>query len=180
MHSHRLSSLIGVLYVCGLGLILSAAGCFQPKEPMAESSAASPDQTAVSAEEATPRETLNQKTQNVLELKRALASGGEVADNKVSSTNPLLQSADVYRTSVAKLGGMAVQQAIQIRNAQSINDPKPLSHAQFMAEIIKPGKPDGIMLAMLPYYQEYAWDETSQELVVVSFPARVEEREKQR
>ena len=75
---------------------------------------------------------------------------------------------------------MAVDKAIQIRNAQSIQDPKPLSYKVFMEEIIKKGGPDGIRLAMLPYYQEYAWDEVNQQLVVVDFPARKEEREKQR
>ena len=49
-----------------------------------------------------------------------------------------------------------------------------------MDEIIRKGKGDGIWLAMLPYYQEYAWDEKNQKLVVVDFPARKEEREKQR
>jgi hypothetical protein len=166
------------LYLCGCVTILMATGCYKPSPPTAEGAVTGGAE--VTAEEATPRETLDKKTQNVLDLKEALASGGELASKEVSSTNPLLQSADVYRTSVAKIGGMAVQQAIQIRNAQSINNPKPLSHTEFMREIIKPGQPDGIMLAMLPYYQEYAWDEANQELVVVSFPARVEEREKRR
>jgi hypothetical protein len=41
-----------------------------------------------------------------------------------------------------------------------------------MAEIIKKDQAEGIKLAMLPYYQEYAWDEADQKLVVVEFPAR--------
>ncbi len=49
-----------------------------------------------------------------------------------------------------------------------------------MAEIIEPGGMNGIRLPMLPYYQEYAWDEANQDLVVVDFPARKEERAKQR
>lgn len=166
--------------VCvGLGIVVLASGCFSPKPPAAENSAASAG-GEVTAEEATPRETLNKTTQNVLKLEDALATGGERDSGKVSATNPLSQTADVYRTQVAKLGGMAVQQAIQLRNAQSIQDPKPLTHAQFMADIIKPGQPDGIQLPMLPYYQEYAWDEMAQELVAVNFPARIEAREKQR
>jgi len=166
-------------FFASLGIVFLISGCFSPKPPAAENAAVSAG-GEVTTDEATPRETLNKKTQNVLRLDEALASGGERDSGQVSSTNPLMQSADVYRTQVAKLGGMAVQQAIQIRNAQSIQDPKPLTHAQFMADIIKPGQPDGIQLPMLPYYQEYAWDEATQELVAVNFPARIEAREKQR
>lgn len=180
--SSRLSiGLTSNLRLCGYGMLLIAAGCIPSSEPKPQEAAANGgDGAAVSAEDATPRETLNQTTQNVLPLEEALASGGKRAETGVTSTNPLLQSAEAYRTSIAKVGAMAVQQAIQIRNAQSIADPKPLSHAEFMREIIKPGQPDGIALAMLPYYQEYAWDEANQQLVVVEFPARIEEREKQR
>ena len=73
-----------------------------------------------------------------------------------------------------------MDKAIQIRNAQSIRDPLPLSHEVFLEEIIRKGRGDGIRLPMLPYYQEYAWDEPNQKLVVVDFPARKEERAKQR
>ena len=40
----------------------------------------------------------------------------------------------------------------------------------FMDDIISPGKPDGLQLPMLPYYQEYAYDPTSHKLVVIEFP----------
>lgn len=159
--------------------IVLASGCFKPKPP-GEADAEAAATPGVTAEAATPRETVNQKTQNVLALDEALASGGQVASSEISATNPLLASADAYRTSVTKLSAMAVEQAIQLRNAQSIADPKPLTHAQFLAEIIKPGQPDGIQLPMLPYYQEYAWDEAAQKLVAVDFPARVEAREQSR
>lgn len=156
--------------------LLFLVGCFQTTTPpvVADSSA-----TQVTAEEATPRTTMNKTTQVVLDLDAALADGGVLADTEVQVADPLTQSAAAYRTTVGKLGGMAVHQAIQLRNAQSIQDPKPLSHDQFMAEIIKKDQPDGIRLAMLPYYQEYAWDVKAQKLVVVDFPARQAERRKQ-
>lgn len=164
-------------------VLLPMTGCFVPKPAADESqqqAAEGERSNAVSAADATPRETLNQTTQNVLALNEALSDGGELATGGDAGGNPLLQSAGAYRSSVAKLGGIAVDQAIQIRNAQSIRDPQPLDHATFVAEIIKPDQPDGIRLPMLPYYQEYAWDEQAQKLVVVEFPARVAEREKNR
>lgn len=155
--------------------LLAPVGCLPaPAEKSTDATA----ETASS--DATPRETMNKTTQNVLKLDEALAQGGVVDSGKIETSNPLLQSAEAYRTQVARAGSMAVQQAIQIRNAQSIQDPKPLTHDQFLQEIIKPGQPEGIQLAMLPYYQEYAWDETAQALVVINFPARQEERERNR
>lgn len=127
-----------------------------------------------------PRETLRKTTQNVLNLPDALQQGGILADTTIPVSNPLTQSAAGYRISVSEIGGMAVEQAIQMRNAQNIvEDPKPLTYDQFVIEIIKKNRPDGISLAMLPYYQEYAWDEASQKLVVVDFPARKEQFQKE-
>ena len=138
------------------------AGC-QP-EPSKPTTAASAPVKA--------RETLRKTTQDVLKLPDALANGGVLAATTIAATDPLTQSADAYKTTVAKLGAMSVEQAIQIRNAQNIADPKPLSHDEFLAEIIKKGQADGIQLPMLPYYQEYAWDEPNQKLVVVEFPQK--------
>lgn len=163
--------------VAALMGLLSIGGCM-PSTPTAEKNASTTPGTT--ADDATPRETIGKTTQNVLDLTAALADGGVLASTKVEANDPLTASAGAYRTTVGKLGGMSVEQSINIRDAQSIQDPKPLNHSTLMAEIIKPDKPDGIQLPMLPYYQEYAWDEPNQKLVVVDFPARQTEREKQR
>ncbi|MAI73197.1 MAG: hypothetical protein CMM01_20140 [Rhodopirellula sp.] len=163
------------------GSMLVFLGCVP--SPSADSSNDKPKVSTtpgVTAEEATPRETIGKTTQNVLLLKDALEKGGVLATKDTGPSNPLLASAAAYRNSVATIGAMAVDKAIQIRNAQSIREPQPLTHEVFMDEIIKKGKSGGIWLPMLPYYQEYAWDEKSQKLVVIDFPARKEEREKQR
>ncbi len=158
-------------------LLVAATGCVPASQPAEKNDSSTP---GVTADEATPRETVGKTTQNVLSLEQATNDGAVLASTKIEAKNPLMASADAYRTSVAKIGGMGVEQAIQLRNAQSISDPKPLTHEVFMAEIIKPDQPDGIRLPMLPYYQEYAWDQPNQKLVVVDFPARKAEREKQR
>ncbi len=159
-------------------LIPFVAGCFKPAPKTAEAPppAATP---AVSQDDATPRETIGKTTQNVLEFQKALADGGKLAETSVAPSDPLTQSAAVYRTQVGKLASITVEQAIQLRNAQSIQDPKPLTHDQLLKEVIRVGQPDGIQLPMLPYYQEYAWDAQQQKLVVVDFPARQEARQKE-
>ncbi len=158
-------------------LFVVALGCTQ-SNPNAEKAGSST--SGVTAEEATPRKTIGKKTQNVLVLDQALSEGAVLASTEIESKNPLLVNAEAYRTTVAKLGGMGVEKAIQLRNASSIRAPKPLTHEEFMAEIIKKGKSGGIHLPMLPYYQEYAWDQANQKLVVLDFPARKAAREKQR
>lgn len=153
---------------------LILAGCTEEKvtrggaRPAADGGAAA----APAEEQVKTRETIGKKTQTVLKLADALAQGGEMASTTIPVADPLTQNAAAYRTTVGKIGAMSVEQAIQLRNAQSIADPKPLTYDEFMNEIIKPNQPDGISLAMLPYYQEYAWDEANQKLVVVEFPEK--------
>jgi hypothetical protein len=127
-----------------------------------------------------PRETFGKTTQDVLKLTDALGNGGVLAETTIPVSDPLTQDAAAYRTTVAKLGAMKVEQAIQMRNASNIQDPKPLTHDELMAEIIKKDQPDGIQLPQLPYYQSYAWDEANQKLVVVDFPAKKAQYEKQK
>ncbi len=115
------------------------------------------------------RKTINQKTQNVLRMEEALAAGGVLA-GKPENDGALGVVAGAYRSSVAKLGNIAVQQAMQFYQAE--HGEMPANYDEFMKWIIKPGQPDGIELAMLPYYQEYSYDEESRQLVVVEFPAR--------
>ncbi|SMP78871.1 hypothetical protein SAMN06265222_12824 [Neorhodopirellula lusitana] len=157
-------------------LCVASTGCF-PSSPTDNSASTTP---GVTAEEATPRETVGKTTQNVLKYEDAIADGAVLASTSVESNNPLLASAEAYRTSAAKIGGFGITKKMQLREASSIKRPVPLTYEVFMDEIIEPGGMDGIRLPMLPYYQEYAWDEAKQELVVLDFPARQEEREKQR
>jgi hypothetical protein len=116
------------------------------------------------------RDTLNKTTQNVLELKTELANGAILAPTEIEVSDPLTQSASAYRTQVAKLGKLAVTQAIGMYEAT--NGEKPKNYQEFMDVIIKKGQPDGIQLPMLPYYQEYAYDSDKKELTVVEYPAK--------
>ena len=164
-----------------LGSISVFSGCLP--SPSANNSSGKPKASTtpgVTAEEATPRETIGKTTQNVMPMQEAVDKGGVLATKEADTSNPLLGSAAAYRNTVATLGAMSVDKAIQLRNAQSVREPKPLTYEVFMDEIIKKGKSGGIRLPMLPYYQEYVWDEQTQKLRVVNFPARKEEREKQR
>ena len=140
-------------------------GCSGPAAPSA--AAPPPVQT---------RQTLKKTTQNVLELSEALKQGGVRAEMSITGQG-LEVAADAYRTSVGKLPIIAVDQKMNFFQAE--NDRKPKDYAEFMARIIEPVKPDGLMLPMLPYYQEYAYDPEAKGLVVIEFPAKKEQRQKE-
>lgn len=149
-------------------VILVGAGC--------ETSQPTPAPKAGSAAPIQTRQTIRKTTQNVLPLEQALAEGGVRADMSIQGQG-LEVAADAYRTSVGKLSVMAVDQKMRFFEAE--NDRKPTDHAEFMERIIEKGKPDGIALPMLPYYQEYAYDPEAKELVVIEFPKKKEQRQRE-
>ena len=113
------------------------------------------------------RKTIGKTTQNVLELKAAREAGAVPASMAITSSG-IGVTADAYRTSVGTMAVLAVEQKMQMHRAQFGSLPK--DYESFMEDIISPGKPDGLQLPMLPYYQEYAYDPTSNKLIVVEFP----------
>jgi hypothetical protein len=116
------------------------------------------------------RDTLHKTTQNVYELKAELAKGAILADTEIQVADPLTQAADAYRTTVAKGAKMRVD--MDMAAYELSNGEKPKTYEEFMEVIIKKGKPDGIQLPMLPYYQEYAYDTDKKQLVVIEYPAK--------
>jgi hypothetical protein len=165
MGSDRLGLRAGMLGVIGL-IGLSGAGC-ETSAPAPKAGGAAPIQT---------RETIRKTTQNVLPLEQALAEGGVPADMSIQGQG-LEVAADAYRTSVGKLSVMAVDHKMKLFEAE--NNRKPKDHAEFMERIIEKGKPDGIALPMLPYYQEYAYDPDAKALVVIEFPKKKEQRQRE-
>lgn len=75
------------------------------------------------------------------------------------------------------MGSLAVQQKMALYQAEHGTQPK--TYDEFMARIMGKDQPDGIMLPMLPYYQEWAYDTEGRRLVVVEFPAKKEQRERE-
>jgi len=150
-----------------------------PAQPPVAAAAPAAAPAAASAAAPAPiqtRKTLNQKTQTVLLLEDAIKDGGVRAEMSIKSQGIGI-AADAYRTSVGKLSIIAVDQKMAFFQAEK--DRKPKDYQEFMDKIIEPGKPDGIQLPMLPYYQEYAYDPEAHELVVIEFPAKKEQRQKE-
>jgi hypothetical protein len=131
---------------------------------------------AVGCEESKPRvkaktrETLGKTTQDIRDLKAELSKGGKTTDGKVHATDYITLQADVYRTEVAKIAQMKVK--MDMDQYEALNGEKPKTYEEFMEVIIKKGKPDGVFLPMLPYYQEYGYDSDKKELVVIEYPEK--------
>ena len=139
----------------GLSLVVTSIGCLKPTD------------SGTTKPKVQTRKTIGKTTQNVLELKAATEAGGVPASMAVSSS-AIGVAADAYRTSVGTMAVLAVEQRMQMHQAQFGELPK--DYESFMVDIISPGKPDGLQLPMLPYYQEYAYDPTNHKLIVVEFP----------
>ncbi len=124
------------------------------------------------------RKTVGKTTQNVLDLAAAKAQGGVVVDNPSEAEEGGLGAySQAYRHTVAFAGSLAVDQKMKLYQAE--HNKIPATHKEFMDKIIAPGTPDEIRLPMLPYYQEYAFDPDSKKLVVVEFPAKKEQRQRE-
>jgi hypothetical protein len=141
--------------------LLLAVGCGEAPKPKLKS-----------------RETIGKTTQEVRNLKAELAQGGQVTDGKIHATDYITINADAYRTSVANIAKMKVQ--MDMDQYEALNGEKPATYEEFMDVIIKKGKPDGIQLPMLPYYQEYGYDPDKKELVVIEYPEKKKALEEQR
>jgi hypothetical protein len=144
-----------------------AIGCAPPAKKAA-SSTQKPIET---------RKTIGKTTQNVMPLADALQQGGQPAEMSITGGGLGAITSDAYRTSVGKIGIMAVEHQMQLVEAE--HGPKPMTHDEFMTKVIGKGRPDGIQLPMLPYYQEWAYDPDTKKLVVVEFPLRKEQRQQE-
>jgi hypothetical protein len=139
------------------------AGCESPKKP---ASAAAGPKVKI-------RETIGKTTQDVLKLNDALAQKGVLAATNVTSKDYLGAISDVYKTSVPKIVIATIQPLMVQFNLDNNRDP---NYDEFMAQIIKAYN---VQLPQLPYYQEYAYDETEHKLVVVEFPDKKTQLKKQ-
>ena len=116
------------------------------------------------------RSTIGKTTQEVRNLKPELAKGGQKSDGKIPDSDYLSAVAGSYRTAVADIAKIRVQSDMNIY--ETMNDTKIKTYEEFMENIIKKGKADGIQLPMLPYYQEYGYDPDTRELVVIEYPEK--------
>ncbi len=147
--------------VCSVSLLALASGCEVDK----------------TKRKVQARDTIGKTTQDVRNLAPELEKGGQTTDGKIHATDYITIQADAYRTIVGNAAKMRVKADMDLYEAA--NGEKPKTYEEFMDQIIKKGKPDGIQLPMLPYYQEYGYDPEAKELVVIEYPEKKKAMKKQ-
>lgn len=160
--------------VCGSLLLL--VGCEGEKRvlpPGSSGSAAS----APAPEEIKTREILGKRTQDVRDVEAEVQKGGQEAPNRITAKDPITLGGNAYVVSVDRIAAMNIQHALDLYNAEHGAYPK--DYKEFMDEIIRPEKPDGIALPQLPYYQEYGYDAPNHKLIVLEYPDRKAQYQKQ-
>ena len=138
----------------------AAAGCEQRKR-----------QTKPPVPEVQTREILGKTTQDIRPMEPEVAEAGAVeAPTKITAKDPISMGGNAYVVSINHIAFNNVKHALDLYQAETGAYPK--SHDEFMAEVVKQGRADGIKLPTLPYYQEYSYDVKEHKLVVLEYPDR--------
>ena len=149
-----------------LPLVLVAIGCEEPRYPgkKRQQAAAPPESPAPSK----PRDTLGKTTQDIRaadpEIKQ---EGAKVASTRIVAKDPILLTGNAYVTMIGKASILQIEHEMKL--FQAANDRYPKDLQEFMDEIVKA---NGIRLPVLPYYQEYGYDEQEHKLVILEYPDR--------
>lgn len=144
-----------------LALILALAGCGEPEPPKVQ-----------------PRETLGKTTQRVFDLDEELAKGAQIASGKIENYDPISGPGQLYvKTTGTLTADLINSQYLEIYNIENNRYPRDVE--EFKEGILKVGQPDGVFLPERPYYQEYAYDAANHRLVVLEYPERKAQMQKQ-
>jgi hypothetical protein len=122
-----------------------------------------------------PREIIGKTTQDIRAVEPEIKDeGAQVATPKITSKDPITLSGNAYVSMIGQASILQIQHALDLYHAENERYPKDLQ--EFMDEIIKPNH---IALPQLPAYQEYGYDAEGHRLVVLEYPARKEELNRQ-
>jgi hypothetical protein len=165
MPRRRARSPIAVMLT--LGLALPLAGCGEGEQRITK-----PGQTAAApkppAPYIQPREVIGKKTTDIKDAATELQGGdARVSSGKITAKDPITIQGNAYVSIVGRASQMQIEHTLNLYYAQ--NEKYPATLEEFMNEIIKP---NGIALAQLPAYQEYAYDAANHRLVVLEYPDR--------
>lgn len=114
------------------------------------------------------REILGKRTQDIKQAAPELKDGGaRVASQAIVAKDPITLTGNAYTSIIGQASILSIQHAVNLFHAETGAYPK--DYAEFMERIIKA---NNIALPVLPYYQEYAYDEANHALIVIEYPAR--------
>lgn len=145
--------------VPALGLIATAAGCEEERNPIAKA--------APKAQAPTPSGgIIGQRTQEVRNAAVELQKGGaQVGSTRIVARDPITLQGNAYVSIIGQTSILSIQHALDLYHAT--NDRYPKDYDEFMAEIIKA---NNLALPKLPPYQKYGYDEKEHKLIILEYP----------
>jgi hypothetical protein len=132
-----------------------AGGCDEPKKPKT-------------------RQILGRTTQDIRPMEPEVKDAGAKVVRKptITAKDPITLSGNAYTSIIGQTSILLVQDAMN--KYQALNDAYPKDFAEFKRDIIEA---NGIRLPVLPYYQEYGYDDKTHTLVVLEYPDRKEQQQ---
>lgn len=122
-----------------------------------------------------PQEILGETTQEIRAVEPEIKQeGAQIASGKITAKDPITLTGNAYVSMIGKVTIDKMQHAMDLYYAENEKYPKDLQ--EYMDVIIKP---NGVRLPQLPAYQEYVYDAENHKLVVMEYPARREELNRQ-
>jgi hypothetical protein len=117
------------------------------------------------SEPAQPRRIIGETTTNVRDAAAEQAKGATKAPGKVTGKDPITVSGNTYTVIIGKAEQLQIKKSLDL--FYNLHERYPKDLQEFMKEIIKA---NGIRLAQLPFYQEYAYDAAKHELIILEYP----------
>lgn len=149
-----------------LPLVLLALGCDEPRHPGEKRQEASAPPEAPAPYK--PRDVIGKTTQDIRAAEPEIKNeGAKVASTKIVAKDPILLAGNAYVTMIGKASILQIEHAMKLYQVANNRYPKDLQ--EFMDEIVKA---NNIRLPVLPYYQEYGYDEQEHKLVILEYPDR--------
>ena len=142
-----------------------------PQAPVQPPQGAAPAPAApmpvAQTESVQPRQILGRTTQDIRDAQTEIEKGAQKADTRLTGDNYITIVGNAYVSIIGRAEIAQIKHAVDIFHA--LNDRYPKDREEFMKEIIKP---NGIRLAQLPAYQEYGYDSSTHDLVILEYPAK--------
>jgi hypothetical protein len=161
-----------------LPLLLLAIGCEEPRHVETNPTAATAPKANANPNPTPPpvqtREVLGKRTQDIRNADVELKTGARVGSTRITAKDPITLPGNAYVSIVGRNSILNIEHALDLYNAEHGQYPKDFE--EFKTEIIKA---NNIALPTLPYYQEYGYEPKEHKLIILEYPDRKEQLQKQ-
>lgn len=149
--------------------LLVLAGCEDEPRHSGKAGSAATKAKSGGGEKVEPREILGKRTQDIRAVEPEVKNAGAqvITKPRIIAKDPITLQGNAYVTMIGQTSILQIEHAMNLYQAENNAYPKNLQ--EFMDGIVKP---NNIRLPVLPYYQEYGYDEANHRLVILEYPDR--------